>query len=585
MATLLVPFLLGACSYVPPRFVDRPPVLDAGDEVPIRVPRVTGLLSADTITNLHVRHVLIDGLEFKRKPEAGDINAFDEVPSSSWFRPKGDLPPPDPPPVPPLTLLQPDQAGTSWPPYTPGSYAGQTGFSRRMTSMEGTVVAALDANGVRYVLRRDPREHPGLRTSAEATAAHLVRALGYFSPSVTLMDLRAVDFRNVTSTPPTTPTPPLLAPQVGASRPDLVRGFLEPGPPPREGRYRLSATRWPPSPGVDLGATVAIEVRSDDPNDRVPHRDRRTLRALGMLAGWLRMRELDPEHLRDVYVGEPGKGYVQHHLVALNGAFGADLVGAREEDAGILQRFFTLGLMPEAPPVRFQTRFPAIGQIDPLVTKRDIDPSPAFAPIDRASRGDEYWLARRIAALPPAVVVEAVARGQLGDPVAEAWLVGILEKRRKQLAAYAYGRVTPCDVDHVEHENLLLRDLGIQQGLWSAGATRYHVELLNDQGNDSGPERTLKPAGSKGEVKVPLPRPVVGAYLVVRLRVERTEGLPAEREPMEVHLIGQPAASVFGATGGEKAPPQGKAPQRGAGAARGGRSAAVASWVVRGIRH
>ena len=114
---------------------------------------------------------------------------------------------------------------------------------------------------------------------------------------------------------------------------------------------------------------------------------------------------------------------------------------------------------------------------------------------------------------------------------------------------------------------------------------RRAAELLNDQGRESGPERALRPAGSKGEVKVPLPRPVVGTYLVVRLRVERTEGLPAEREPMEVHLIAQPAVSVFGVPGGEKAPPREKAPQRGAEDARGGRQGAVASWVVRGIRH
>ncbi|AKT42385.1 hypothetical protein [Chondromyces crocatus] len=571
-ARALLLLSLTACSYVPPRFADRPPVRDAGDAVPIPVPRVTGMLSSDTITNLHVRYVLLDGMDLRRRPEAADVNAFDEVPASTWFRPAGDVPPPDPPPVPPLTLLPPEEAGSAWPPYTSGIYAGQAGLSRRTTSMEGTVVTALDAHGRRYVLRRDPREHPGMRTSAEATTSHLVRALGYLSPTVSILDLRAIDFRN------TTPGQPKASPAGGWKRPDLVRGFLEPGPSPRRGRYRISATRWPPSPGVDLGATVAIDVRLDDPNDQIPHRDRRTLRALGMLTGWLRLRQLDPEHLRDVYVGEPGQGYVKHYLVALHGAFGADLVGAREED-GMFKRIVTLGLMPEEKPVQVQTRFPSIGQLDPVVTPRDLDPSPAFAPIDRASPGDLYWLARRIAALPRATLEAAVAAGKLGDPVAETWLLGTLEQRRKQIMALAYGKTTPCDVGHVEGNHLLLRDLGVSQGLWAAAASRYEVEQMDYKGRRQGDAFSLLPAGERGEVRVPLPRPLIGSYLVIRLKVERSEGPPADGVPMEVHLVAQPAEAVFGTMRA------GKSGAKGENSAQGGRPRTDATWVVRGIRH
>ena len=39
----------------------------------------------------------------------------------------------------------------------------------------------------------------------------------------------------------------------------------------------MSATRWPI--GVDVGITPPLDPRDDDPNDRVSHPDRRTLRA------------------------------------------------------------------------------------------------------------------------------------------------------------------------------------------------------------------------------------------------------------------------------------------------------------------
>jgi len=52
---------------------------------------------------------------------------------------------------------------------------------------------------------------------------------------------------------------------------------------------RVLATRWPG--GIDLGPTPIRDTRPDDPNDRVPHLERRTLRAMKLVAAWLALGE------------------------------------------------------------------------------------------------------------------------------------------------------------------------------------------------------------------------------------------------------------------------------------------------------
>lgn len=510
-AAALLCLTLAACGYVPGRFADRPAALRAGDDAPIPLPRARLGFSADSITDLHLRHALLEALTPERTPEAGDINALDEVPAGSWFDPGAT--PAAPPPSLPLTLLPPEDGG-AWPPALSPDHPA--------AALEGAVAIARDARGDRYVLRRDPPARPGLRTGAEVVAGHLARALGYLGPPAQIVDLSPADLRSP------------------AASPDLARAFLAAGSPAHAGRLRVSATRWPPLPGVDLGATLASDTRRDDPNDRVPHRDRRTLRALGVLAGWLRLSRLDPEHLRDVYVGPPGRGHVEHHLVGLHGAFGADRVGAPAEDGGPLQHLFTLGLLPERDPLRIQPRFLSIGELDALVTVRDVSPSPPFAPLDRALPGDEYWLAKRIAALPRDALARAVAAGRF-EPAAASWLVGVLDHRRAQLAIHAFSRVTPCEVDRVEPGALVLRDPGL--AYWPPASTSYLVSLLSGSGEPLGPSRRLRPApASAPALRIPLPPPSPGAYLVARVQVERGTAGPPPPPPMEVHLIAGPEA-------------------------------------------
>ena len=66
-----------------------------------------------------------------------------------------------------------------------------------------------------------------------------------------------------------------------------------------------------------------LGVREDDPNDRIPHQHRRSLRASWVLFAWLSV--LDPSSINtiDSYVEEGGRHFVRHYFFDFGCAFGS----------------------------------------------------------------------------------------------------------------------------------------------------------------------------------------------------------------------------------------------------------------------
>ena len=75
-------------------------------------------------------------------------------------------------------------------------------------------------------------------------------------------------------------------------------------------------------------------VRIDDPNDLVPHENRRTLRALRVLGAFVNLQEIRPANTLDVYEGEAGHGFVRHYFLDLGQAFGGYAAGSRRYWSG-----------------------------------------------------------------------------------------------------------------------------------------------------------------------------------------------------------------------------------------------------------
>jgi hypothetical protein len=496
----------GACSARPARFADRPAVTEIADDTPIPMPRPFDPVREVVLSEAYVRRPLVDALDPLREPDAGDVNALDEVPRSRWFSPED-------------AAALADDAEPPAPPFRPLI------VERAATHENG--LAVIDARGKRFELFRDPPDRPEMATSSAVAATRLVRALGYYTPGVWPLSIGWNDFH-----------------VRGDTAHDAVRAFFKSGPRGVEGRFRAAATRWPI--GTDLGPTRANERRADDPNDRVPHEDRRTLRALKAIFGWLGMTTLDREVLRDAYLGAPGRGYVVHYVTALHGAFGADAVvrveKPRDDDKDLEGRnvWVTLGSLGlHAPKVQpTQTRWPSLGEYAPDLAPNEFRTSPPFDPMDRQLPGDAYWASKRILAIDTEAVARAIDAAEMSDADARAKLYATILARRLVVARAAFAAVTPCELERVDRGGegreaaVVLRDEAVVRGFVAPEDARYRTELVDDLGNLVVGQGEIAPRGPR--FAVPLPESAKG-YVVLRVRSLRA-GKEARRA-MEVHLV------------------------------------------------
>ena len=66
-------------------------------------------------------------------------------------------------------------------------------------------------------------------------------------------------------------------------------------------------------------------LRSDDPNDLIPHEHRRELRGLRVIASWINHWDLKEMNTLDMYVEEGGRKFLRHYLID----FGSSLGGGK----------------------------------------------------------------------------------------------------------------------------------------------------------------------------------------------------------------------------------------------------------------
>ena len=473
--------LLSACGWHPARFADRPPVTEVHDDRPIPQPRTRSFIEELRYADVYIRREIVEGLEPRRFPDALDVSSFDDVPTSSWYRQQSDHQP----------LSDYRRDGPPRPPFRASDEPPSSGAA--------DAYRIVDARGLSYELQPDLDGRPGMRTAAAAIASRLVHALGYLTPEVYV--LRTPDGK------------------------------------------RVAATRWPI--GVDLGPTPIVERRDDDPNDHLPHLERRSLRALKLVTAWLAMGRLPPRLLRDAYLGEPGKGHVKHFVVGLDGALGVDdyldaVEFARDpdrEDDNFFFKAFSLGMSPKPPGIMPQTPWPSVGVIDDELRVGDFSPSPPFEPIDRLQPGDAYWAAKVIAAVPEAAISEAIAAGELAPEVSR-WLHGRLRARRAAVIAWGYDRTSPCELVGIERQRdrsqLVIADLAVASHFVPAAQRSYSVRFVDQEGEPMGERFEVPASGSITRISVPaelLSHP----YGVALVQARRHSILLAR--PLRIHFI------------------------------------------------
>jgi hypothetical protein len=485
---------LGCGAYRPARFADADPVTAVKDTAPVPLPAYTIIPEWSRYSDAYVKRWLVDGLDPRRISEASDINAFDEVVESSWFAPQR------------RAALDDYARALPHPPFVKVS-------DPPLFEKVGLEVVD-DQAGNRWQLVHEAPERDRLRTAAGAIASRLMYALGYHASECHVVHLENGER--------------VLAVAWGTARSRLFDG----------------------DHGDELGPTVPTGTRLDDPNDTVPHEDRRTLRALALVTDWLGMDEIRPRVLRDIYVGARGAGFVEHQVSGFEDSLGTNAVlsALRRDEARPTRNAWialaTLGFYPKEHGDPNDAPYASVGIFPEHVDPSQHHLSVPFGPADQALIGDIYWIGKRIASMPDSTIAEAVRAGDLESREAEAYVERALMERRSDVGRFAMSFVTPLELDGEAKLSIdasgsrflavRLRDASIWAGFAEPTHTKYVVELMDLQGVPVGTTFEVFPTNAKVTVAVPFERLEHRDYLVVRIQSVR-DGVPAPRWA-EVHL-------------------------------------------------
>lgn len=416
---------------------------------------------------------------------ARDVNAFGQVPDSSWFENRAGR-----------RAFTPADFGRPFcgcrvPGPAPGPLLVLSGKTEGATP--GFVVR--DSARTTWLVKFDAPAFPELASGAEATSTRLLFAAGYHVPEnhVVTFDPRRLRISSgATSLDDYNRTIPF-------TRRDMTEmlHLLNPDP---DGGVRALFSRV--VPGRPLGPFAFSGVRQDDPGDRIPHQHRRSLRGLWVFAAWLNHTEAWQENTLDSFVPErPGSrlGHVAHHLVDFNATLGAGGVDPRTANSGyghwidwptVGKRLGALGLYYPYWLAVQKSPYRAVGVFeahvfDPARWRPDV-PNPAF---DEATLDDSYWAASILARISPEVVRAAVREARFTEPGAGSYVARVLLARREKLLRHIFDKVLALDLPRVERgTRLSLVDLEVQAGLARARRRCYQWQARWNRRGARDPE-------------------------------------------------------------------------------------------------
>jgi hypothetical protein len=268
------------------------------------------------------------------------------------------------------------------------------------------------------------------------------------------------------------------------------------------GLVRMQASAW--LPGYLIGPFTYSGKRADDPNDVIPHDDRRELRGGRLLAAWIDHFDAREQNSMDSWITESheGKGkpdaspgHVVHYYLDTSDCLGSEW--AWEEisrrlgytyiaDWGDMARdLVTLGI-----PVRSWDRvrrapgeaifgFFNVKDFEPDHWKNEY-PNAAFS---RMTERDGAWMARILSHFTPDMVELLARMAKFSDPAKTAYLASVLKGRLDKILERYLTRLSPLGDVHVAGtEGLCAQDLAETRGLRSPSEFRYDAHFSSGAG-------------------------------------------------------------------------------------------------------
>ncbi|MGZ3455850.1 MAG: hypothetical protein ACXVEF_39965 [Polyangiales bacterium] len=466
--------------------------------------------------------------------EAVDVNAVDEVPDSSWFEnriarlakspeelamgPCKDRAPLDP--EGPWTILRSKPNG-----YNPG-------------------FVVRSAYGRKFLVKLET-DQPERASTADALGSRLYWAAGFTTPCNTVVYMKPEILRI---------DPKATTEETGkkvALEPKHVREIFKRSRMEGDGTYRVSASLL--LDGEPLGPWTYNDVRDDDPNDVVPHEDRRELRGSRVLASWINHFDSREENtLASWRATSNGQGWVQHDLLDWGDSLGSvwdwDALSRRIghsyylDFSDILRDFVTLGI-PRRPwdkvhygPTGDTLSYFDAENFDPEAWKPGY-PNPAFG---RMTERDAAWMARIIARIDDAALDAMIGQAKIRSGIYLSELRRILRARRIAILKRWLGRVSPLTDPIVVGSKLCLEDLIVTAKLDEAAKRGYVVRaFVGDQLDEVPMPDPTSFAVGHGHVCAKLPHVQSASKETARYLVVDVIGVSpsfSKRAPARVHL-------------------------------------------------
>ncbi len=383
-----------------------------------------------------------------RPGRAGDLNTIDEVPDSSWFTNRLGR-----------RALTPEDVATG-PDTSDGPAAGIWTITSSKSDGVTPGFTVKDAEGQRWFLKFDPPGYRGMATGTEVAVTKLMWALGYNVPENHIAYMRReqlVVAEGAKVTPP--------GARQRLMRADDIDRLLARASRESDGSYRVVASKA--LAGKPIGRIRFFGTRPDDPNDVVPHEDRRELRAYGVFAAWLNHVDAKAINSLDTLVTLDGRSFVRHHLIDFGSAVGSGGVGPADYWAGdqylveahtAVKQMLGFGFASPGAGTAGFYEAPSIGRFPEHNAAFDPDrwkprvPNQAFL---HARADDKFWAAEKLMALTTPMLQAAVTAGEFGDPDSEAFLVRALAERRDAIGRAYLTAINPISEPALDESGIL----------------------------------------------------------------------------------------------------------------------------------
>jgi hypothetical protein len=525
--------LIGCVSPAIRRFPVREPMLRDDDTHPWRSdcgpdvhdPKKTTCLPPEYVSpfiwdgaNAMIFRPVTQFLAVDPAGESVNVNALDEVPDSSWFQNRLSR-----------RVLTPDEVAT-------GPCDGVT-----LSPDETWTIDAGKANGAnpgfriktssgqKFLVKVDEKSHPERATGADAIATRMYHAAGYW----TGCDLVVYAKKDILELEPNLQ----YADNSGIRRPfgeKELAAILE-GAAKRGDRYRFVASKW--LDGKPLGPFTYEGVRKDDPNDVVPHEDRRELRGQRVLAAWLGHFDAREQNTMTTWMTRretdeaSAPGHIRHWIIDFNDCFGSEWASDKVtrrigysyyfDGKDVAFDYLTLGI-PQRP--WDVVKRPVNGGIFGYYEADLFDPeewkagyqNPAFL---RMSELDAAWMARIIARFTPEHLARLVKVGDFSEPRHADYLLKTLAARQTKILRRYLSIVSPLSDLEVRESELCAIDLA--RMTHSGEGFRYSAH--------AGGALLTVTVHEGGRICVPIPK---NDYVVLEL----SNGV--SKKPLRAHLAG-----------------------------------------------